>query len=275
MAELVDIDDLIVDRPVRLGPSVLQSALEQSIKEVGVQQPLVVKPDWTVIDGVRRLTGARSVGLTQVPVVFTDDFDDVIEVMARTATDGLHAMPADHYRIWYLSRATREMVAIPKSNKYRITPAMKKLSPANRQDAKGVHEYRRMLSLALGGAGYSRIVTAVFLMARVFDHTHQDHRNAMRCLEDIEAGKYALTSVVDRMGLHRRAERTPPYEQQRTILDNSMVTLPATLKALGAIQLVDDRFSAEELDQYIKCLVKERANLYRVLNTLRQKRGEK
>lgn len=70
----VAIDELRPDpaNPRRIAPTQLE-ALTRAIKEYGFLQPVIARlEDKTVIGGHQRLTAARKLGLTTVPVVFVD-----------------------------------------------------------------------------------------------------------------------------------------------------------------------------------------------------------
>ncbi len=43
-------------------------ALFASIKEKGIQEPITIKMDWTVVDGCHRLSAARLLGIEYVEV---------------------------------------------------------------------------------------------------------------------------------------------------------------------------------------------------------------
>lgn len=273
MVKLTDVDSLIVNRPIRLGSPELQADLEQSIKEVGIQHPIIVRVDMVVIDGVRRIEAARALGMKKVPVLVTEDFDAIIETMMKAHEDGLHALPADHYRIFYFHRDVRDMFHGPGFQKrFRATPWMKDLATGRGHDTR--FPLRLMMGFAFG-TNQTRIQSAVFLLNRVFDHTHPDHKYASKVLEEIDDGKYAIHYAGEKVKNLRRALAAPSYDEQRAVLFNSMTTLSTTLKAMKTIHTVNDRFTAEELDTLIEQFMKDRYNLYQMIKLLRRKRGEK
>lgn len=73
-APMVPVDLLRPDVAIeRLYESVDDSLLRDSIAVDGIVEPLIVRPDMTVISGHRRLRVARELGLTHVPCVVCDD----------------------------------------------------------------------------------------------------------------------------------------------------------------------------------------------------------
>lgn len=274
MVEDVDIDSLIIDRPIRTGPVEVQAALEQSIKKVGIQQPLVARPDHVVIDGVRRIAAAKNLGITHVPVVVTSDFDLVVETMTSTLKDGLHAVPADHYRAWYLYQVTRPILAGVGSRlrRWKKTPGMAGVVAKKNNDT--AFSQRVLLGEAIG-YHQGKLQQAVFLLARVWDPTHPDHEHALKVLEQVDRGELTVYSAGPRVQFLRRRLANPSYEEQWSILTNSVVTMGASVKALQGILEVHDKFTAEELDRFIDTFMKDRFDLYQVIKKLRRKRGEK
>lgn len=59
------------------GPSEIDESLKTSIGSLGIQQPLVVHSDGTVLQGHRRLFTAKELGMTEIPVIFVDIPDPV------------------------------------------------------------------------------------------------------------------------------------------------------------------------------------------------------
>lgn len=66
--------------------------LADSIRAVGILQPLLVEPDpsggWVVLAGNRRLAAARSLGLTAVPCVVRAAHDDIAHTAVRLIENG-------------------------------------------------------------------------------------------------------------------------------------------------------------------------------------------
>ena len=72
---LVPLDAIKVNRENRQRRQIEAESLESSIRARGVLNPLILDQDYNLIAGERRLTAAKAVGLTQVPVRFLSDLD--------------------------------------------------------------------------------------------------------------------------------------------------------------------------------------------------------
>ena len=73
--------------------------LVQSIKEQGLQVPILITEDLLVLDGARRLTAYMSMGRKEVPVVITNNWDQAIEHLERTRAAEAAGLPFD-YMSW-------------------------------------------------------------------------------------------------------------------------------------------------------------------------------
>jgi hypothetical protein len=57
------------------------AGLAASIGDVGLLQPLVVRPDYTLVCGARRLEAVKSLGWTEVPARVADNLADVLQAL--------------------------------------------------------------------------------------------------------------------------------------------------------------------------------------------------
>lgn len=73
--------------------------LSRSIKEQGLQVPVLVTEDLLVLDGARRITAYLSMGRKEIPVLVTSDWDKVIEHLERTRAAEAAGLPFE-YMSW-------------------------------------------------------------------------------------------------------------------------------------------------------------------------------
>jgi hypothetical protein len=74
-------------------------SLIQSIKEQGLQVPILVTEDLLVLDGARRITAYTSMGRKEIPVVVTNDWDRVIGHLEHTRAMEASGLPFE-YMSW-------------------------------------------------------------------------------------------------------------------------------------------------------------------------------
>ena len=70
--------------------------LIQSIKERGLQVPILVTEDLLVLDGARRIVAYMSLGYKDIPVVVTNDWDKVVEHLEHTRAMEASGLPSEH-----------------------------------------------------------------------------------------------------------------------------------------------------------------------------------
>lgn len=71
--ELVNIDfERWTRAPWKAEKEMFQHLID-SIKERGVMSPIMVEPNYTLIDGVYRVEATRAAGLTEIPAIVRDD----------------------------------------------------------------------------------------------------------------------------------------------------------------------------------------------------------
>jgi len=70
--------------------------LVQSIKEHGLQVPILVTEDLLVLDGARRITAYLAMGRKEIPVVVTSNWDRVIEHLERTRAAEASGLPFEY-----------------------------------------------------------------------------------------------------------------------------------------------------------------------------------
>src|SRR4051794_15986064 len=71
----VPVDDIKINQRVREDLGDLEY-LTSSISELGLLQPVVVRPDLTLIAGMRRLEAVRSLGWRSVPAYVVSNLED-------------------------------------------------------------------------------------------------------------------------------------------------------------------------------------------------------
>jgi len=74
-------------------------SLSLSIKERGLQVPILVTEDLLVLDGARRITAYMSLGRKEIPVVVTNDWDRIIGHLERTRAAEAAGLPFE-YMSW-------------------------------------------------------------------------------------------------------------------------------------------------------------------------------
>src|SRR4029450_12113862 len=104
--------------------------LSRSIREQGLQVPILLTEDLLVLDGARRIMAYMSMGRKEIPVVVTNDWDRVIGHLEHTRTAETSGLPFEYMQwdalemLWrlgiiplYRSTKTAKMLAARKKGK--------------------------------------------------------------------------------------------------------------------------------------------------------------
>lgn len=76
--------------------------LRESVKQHGVQVPLLVLPDFLMVDGARRLVVAKELGMAYVPVRIVRSWNDVMKYFRPIEADCLPMDWPDLISFWYV-----------------------------------------------------------------------------------------------------------------------------------------------------------------------------
>lgn len=98
--------------------------LVQSIKEHGLQVPILLTEDLLVLDGARRLTAYMSMGRKEIPVVITNNWDRVIGHLERTRAVEASGFPFE-YMSWEDLDALWRLGIIPLHKSEKIAKMIK------------------------------------------------------------------------------------------------------------------------------------------------------
>lgn len=72
---LVEVREIVVGERYRVDLGDIP-ALAQSIAQVGLLQPVVIRPDMTLVAGARRLEACKLLGWTEVPVYVAHNLEE-------------------------------------------------------------------------------------------------------------------------------------------------------------------------------------------------------
>jgi N6-adenosine-specific RNA methylase IME4 len=64
-------------------------SLASSIAEIGLLHPVVVRPDYTLISGERRLRAVQTLGWTEVPIRVVDGLDDALQALRAESDENV------------------------------------------------------------------------------------------------------------------------------------------------------------------------------------------
>lgn len=259
MGRTVTLDSITVDRVLHDGDDI--QALAGSIKKVGLKVPILVGPDYELIDGLRRLEALRSLGETEVEVVATSMYPVACDTIDKARVHGVEALPLTGERIWELTTALQPLLQITKSHYARGRPKVQ----GSRTSAGG----RPLLAKALGlrSEAYLQAVTQVH---RALSDPEKGAK-AAEALELIDEGKLTYYGAIDFMkkvtGLPGRIIK---MSEQQALLGSATASLHGTIKALNQLGPLDKKFPRDEVEGRLSELTLIRTRLGKFIKLLNE-----
>lgn len=172
--------------------------LAANIREVGLQQPLIVRREGdtlVVLDGERRLRACARLGMTEVPVVVDDEAPSPVEVLLRQLSCDLQRedlTPVDR------AEAVTQMMDVGSMTAARVSKSLG-ISPASVSRTLKVLNLSADLRAKVANGQIS--ADAAYLLARIEDPTRQTELAA-----EVVSGKLSRDALARKMKRVRRAE---------------------------------------------------------------------
>jgi len=244
------------------------SKLQASIKKSGVLRPILLDSAGNLIDGARRLLAARNLGMKEIPIVVSDNYEQTMNEVIATAEHGEHAIPTDHHRIWRFELATRGQMYDRMSEQRRL--------PMNERPNILPARYLRGAALNVSAHNYNG---AVQIMRRAYDPFDPHQSIAIKMMELMDRGELQGIGAWKRFqhevdALDARYVRDPGT--QKTVLDNGLKAMLGALRALDSINTLSPRLGIDDLDRWIREFATVKGALAVLTRKLRElKRGDK
>lgn len=241
--------------------------LTESIKKSGIQMPLVVNLAGLVIDGVRRLQVARNLGLTRVPVVVSNDYETTMEAMKKNREHGECFLVKDHHRVNQAfldtqGQMTTRHLAVRLLTKHERGGRM---APA-----------RDLLKDALGASG-NLIQAATQFHRYAADPNFTYYEAAKDLLARMDAGMTGSMALQTFQAMRKREDPSNILDpaEQRSIVNNALVSLSAVCEALARVQHLSPEITTEELIKWRYALSPIKGQIQMTMNRIRNLIEEK
>lgn len=273
MSKVVKVPILnIVDDFRELTPGDDLSELMKNISAIGMKQPIIIDDQGNLIDGLRRLRAAASLGWEEVPAVVTSTFDESMAVLAKTVKHGTLALAATPRRAWELFRDTYEQ------QKVRSTEMRKRRTglPKNAPTMEPLPRSRSMLNEAMGfGPGEAMVASSTWLYKFIESNTNPQWTEQLAGIQrKLDAGGwtvYEARGAIDRLRKGDLSGDILSLNDQRDALASALSQLSGFAKAVTRIGEINPAMNQEELKLYIKGFEQGKRDLQRFVNSLRKR----
>jgi ParB-like chromosome segregation protein Spo0J len=263
--KLAGVNKLHVSRP----DTTDLSELEASIKQHGIQRPLVVDRDGLVLDGVRRLTVAKSLGMKDVPVIISQDYEQTMAHITETRKHGVAAVPMDHNRAHRLYRDTHLQVALRQMTSRALRTGLPRHSRSPKEGR--LVDSRELLAQATGltRAELQGGIQIIAVARNEVDPSSPHAKVALRKMDQGMSPASAL-NLFQRLVRQSRVASIDSLEEQRQVLKNAALNMGIASDTLGKVTAFHPKMSVEELEATLADFVKIKGALIVLTNMLRK-----
>jgi Predicted transcriptional regulators len=262
--KLAGVNKLHVSRP----DTTDLSELEASIKQHGIQRPLVVDRDGLVLDGVRRLTVAKSLGMKDVPVIISQDYEQTMAHITETRKHGVAAVPVDHYRAHRLYRDTHLQVVHRQMARRTMRQGVPRHIPSPEETR--LVDSRELLAQATG-LTRSELQGAIQILVVAHNEVDPNSQYAKMALRKMDEGitPASALNLFQRMVKQGRVASIDSLEDQRQVLRNAALNMGIASDTLGKLTMFHPKMTVEELEATLADFVKIKGALIVLTNAIR------
>lgn len=231
------------------------TALEQSMKEHGVQHRPVLDGTMKCIDGARQLEVFKRWGVKEVDVVVTDDLEFAIKMIAQRHDTAHHpegvCRPIYARRLLALHETLKPLIALRMA---RIRQASNKTRSEGKRTKNEQYRVLMARALKLGSeAGYDR---SLLLARQELVEDPEERAIATFVLDKQERGEYKslwfANGELERLKAEAAKKKIPglSLKEQRELIANALNVLGGVAPALAPVADLHPDHNLDELAQW-------------------------
>lgn len=249
---LVSIDAIVTDRVIK--DTVGLPSLAARMRE-GNYTPILVRTDMTLIDGLRRIAAAKSLGWEEIDAVVTDNVYEVKEYLHQ-----IHGGVMPHPRRLY---EFYPVIRVLIQDHYRTIRRSSRWRVEDRGEANPSFRSTEFYVYALN-IPYGHFLTRV---NRLYKGVEAGEELAIDLAKKVDAGEIALGTAASVMETRTKVPGSLTPAEQKFMLDQSIRSLSMvakTLKKLGG----KNKIQPEEFAPLLERLLIERSEVYGIISKL-------
>lgn len=267
MVRNIRLDEIIVARSDAAAAEPLPSGLARKL----YTEPLILRADMVLVDGLRRLLWHREQGHETAPIVVVSTFEEAIEALAPQH-ENRHStlVPIRIWNMYSILRGYSQAYAREqRSIGWEMGPDGKKVRPPHKKPARESRVRTKYLA-ALKVPGHQLQSSAY-----MYRMAEQGDSYAKQLIDRVETGEFSIAFANK---LYRNPNRltgnVTNRSEQKRILERGVIELQAHMSALQKlghpIQVSD-----EDLDEAIGGLTSTRSELSALIGSLRKTAKER
>lgn len=271
MQQIIPIRKIVTTRKLSAKTRKEDLALANSISKVGMLVPILVTVDYQLIDGLRRMRSAESLGFTEIMADVTDDFVESVDNLTMAHDpEAPHRLPLSTQRVWEIHSGLSPQIWA-RINKRRS--ATMKGEPALESDKKNYSRIVLAKALRLPNGTYLDNIS--FFYRRV---GHQGEVGAMAraMVKKMESGELSVYSA---RGAYVRwaKERGQKSDEstQRQVLSRAATNLTAIARPLSDVGIPHHNLTDDELYEWEQRFKDARTALTITINKIHKERTQR
>lgn len=263
--------------------------LAESIKELGLLNPITITPDGVLIAGQRRLEAFRRLGLDTIPARIADSLDAAAEKLRAERDENTARKPMTPEELVSLGRAL-ERLEQPRA-KERLRKAQERgraaRSGLSSPEDSPTGEHRTTDEVVAEAVGMSKTgyyrARSVVAAANDPDLTDEERQVARAALEEMNAtgnltGPYNRVRSLRKPQPDRPAAKRPSQQPnqlrtpagQRKALDGALVALAGLAHGLKQVDPIHPEISRDEAARWESGLVEARHTISSLIRRLKE-----
>lgn len=265
MKQHIDIKNLALGRDLEEGDNL--DDLVKHIQTHGLEVPVLITPQFYVIDGVRRIRALEALGEQFIEAVVVTDFDHLVKSLTDSRTFGNGWRKPSPRRLWHIHMDSKELIqqrVLASRELLRGRPRHSKLDTP-------LGPSRELLARALGfnSQSYYSASSNVYNIANDPDDPRREL--AKQFVVEVDAGRMTIYSARDRLEKARRfTGETNTVSEQRAMLVNLVTSLSGVMKSTERMGAINPHMKKEELQGYLSDLKHLRSQLYQFVRTFEE-----
>jgi ParB-like nuclease family protein len=269
MKQHIDIKDLALGRDLDEGDNL--DDLVKHIQTHGLKVPILITPQFYVIDGIRRIRALEALGEQFVEAEMVADFSHLVKGLDDSRTFGNGWRKPSARRLWHIHLDSKELI------QQRIIASRESLrgKPRHSKLDNPLGPSRELLARALGfnSQSYYSAATNVYNIAN--DPGDPRHELANQFVIEVDAGRMTIYSARDRLEKARRfTGEAHSVSEQRAMLVNLVTSLSGVIKSTDKMGPINPHMKKEELQGYLSDLKNLRSKLYQFVRTFEEEIGK-
>lgn len=253
---LVALDDIETDRVLQGEPADV-TALAADIKKNGLQRPIIVLDDMTLVDGLRRIEAVRLNGQTEIDAVITDDLMELHDLLRKVNEE--QGVPPPR-RIFEYHSLLKELIHDYHSYLRNNGLWQMKDRPADAPTMRVADYILSALNLP-----YRNYISRIKVLYTA-EAAKQDL--AVDLVKQVESGEMTIGRANYIWEMHSRNPHNMPPLEQKNILSESLRNLGVITKALRKLPVGDLKIPQAEIEDALAQLKHYRGEIYSIYRSL-------